>query len=132
MIANITTFFGASVPADRLRRRRAYRRGHWAERLASLALLAKGFRTVARRHKTRLGEVDLIARRGDLVLLVEVKARRDVQSGLDAITRTAERRIEAAGEMWLSRQPDYSRLSWRCDVVIVTPWRWPHHFVDVW
>ena len=40
------------------------------------ALMLKGYRIVARRHRTKLGEIDLIARRGDLVLIVEVKARR--------------------------------------------------------
>jgi putative endonuclease len=57
-------------------RRKAYRRGHRGEWLAALALMLKGYRILARRHRTKLGEIDLIARRGDLVLFVEVKARR--------------------------------------------------------
>ncbi|TIO58114.1 MAG: YraN family protein, partial [Mesorhizobium sp.] len=55
-------------------RRKAYRRGHRGEWLAALALMLKGYRILARRHRTKLGEIDLIARRGDLVLFVEVKA----------------------------------------------------------
>jgi Holliday junction resolvase-like predicted endonuclease len=55
------------------RRFKAYRRGHRGEWLAALALMAKGFRIVERRYRTKLGEIDLIARRGDLVLIVEVK-----------------------------------------------------------
>ena len=59
----------------RARRRRALRRGQRGEWLASLALMLKGYRIVARRHRTSLGEIDLIARRGDLVLIVEVQVR---------------------------------------------------------
>jgi len=92
-------------------RRKAYRRGHRGEWLAALALMLKGYRILARRHRTRLGEIDLIARRGDL----------------EAIAHGSERRIEAAADLWLSRQPDYGRLSARFDMVAVLPWRWPVH-----
>ncbi|CDX63121.1 conserved hypothetical protein [Mesorhizobium plurifarium] len=108
-------------------RRKAYRRGHRGEWLAALALMLKGYRILARRHRTRLGEIDLIARRGDLVLFVEVKARRTLIEAMEAIGRESERRIEGAADLWLSRQPDYGRLSMRFDMVAVLPWRWPVH-----
>ncbi|MEI9405227.1 YraN family protein [Mesorhizobium argentiipisi] len=108
-------------------RRKAYRRGHRGEWLAALALMIKGYRILARRHRTRLGEIDLIARRGDLVLFVEVKARRTLIEAMEAIGRESERRIEGAADLWLSRQPDYGRLSMRFDMVAVLPWRWPVH-----
>jgi putative endonuclease len=113
------------------KRRRAYRRGHRGEWLAAAALMAKGFRIVARRYKTRLGEIDLIARRGDLVLIVEVKARRTLQEAMDAIIYSSERRIEGAADLWLSRQPDCGRLSIRFDMVAVLPWRWPVHVENI-
>ncbi|MDG4893359.1 YraN family protein [Mesorhizobium sp. WSM4976] len=108
-------------------RRKAYRRGHRGEWLAALALMLKGYRILARRHRTRLGEIDLIARRGDLVLFVEVKARRTLIEAMEAIGRESERRIEGAADLWLSRQPDYGRLSMLFDMVAVLPWRWPVH-----
>lgn len=108
-------------------RRKAYRRGHRGEWLAALALMLKGYRILARRHRTKLGEIDLIARRGDLVLFVEVKARRTLIEAMEAIGRESERRIEGAADLWLSRQPDYGRLSMRFDMVAVLPWRWPVH-----
>ncbi len=58
--------------------------------------MLKGFRIVARRYRTKLGEIDLIARRGDLVLIVEVKARKTLIEAMDAIARESERRIEGA------------------------------------
>ncbi len=111
-------------------RRRAYRRGHLAEWLAAIALLVKGYRIVARRFKTKVGEVDLIVRKGDLIALVEVKARANEQTATDAVTATAARRIAAAGDIWLSRQKDAARLSIRCDIVAVVPYRLPRHFPD--
>ena len=113
--------------ADQRSRLNAYRRGHVAEWLAAGALMAKGFRIVALRYRTKLGEIDLIARRGDLVLIVEVKARRTLIEAMEAVARTSERRIEAAADLWLARQPDFGRLSVRFDMVAVLPWRWPVH-----
>jgi putative endonuclease len=113
------------------RRKAAYRRGHYSEWLAALALMMKGYRILERRYRTRLGEIDLIARRGDLVLIVEVKARRSLVDAMEAIARQSERRIEAAADIWLSRQPDYGRFSLRFDMVAVLPWRWPVHVENV-
>jgi putative endonuclease len=112
-------------------RRAAYRRGFRAEWFAALALLAKGYRIVALRYRTRLGEIDLIARRGDLVLIVEVKARATLVQAMEAIARTSERRIEAAADLWLAKQPDAARLSIRFDMVAVLPFRWPVHVAGI-
>jgi putative endonuclease len=111
-------------------RQRAERRGHWSEWLAAAALLLKGYRPVARRYRTRLGEIDLIVRKRDLVAFVEVKARKNEQSAIDAVTPMAARRIAAAGDLWLSRRPDAAKLSIRYDIVAVVPGRWPRHFPD--
>lgn len=116
-------------PADP-NRLKAFRRGHVSEYLAALYLLAKGYRIRAIRYRTKAGEIDIIARRGDLVVCVEVKARRDVDSAVFAVTGTAQRRIRAASEVWLARQPDAHRISLRYDIVAVRPWRLPRHFVD--
>ena len=113
------------------RRRKSYRRGHRGEWLAAAALMLKGYRILARRYRTRLGEIDLIARRGDLVLIVEVKARRTLVEAMEAVARESERRIENAADIWLSRQPDHARLSLRFDMVAVLPWRWPVHVENV-
>src|SRR3954469_9645606 len=108
----------------------AYRRGHRGEWRAALALIVKGYRIVARRYRTRLGEIDLIARRGDLVLIVEVKARPTLDEAMDAVGGMSERRIEAAADLWLMRQPDQGQLSLRFDMVAVLPRRWPVHVED--
>lgn len=109
---------GSDVAALKLRRK-AYRRGHSSEWLAAAALMLKGFRIVARRYRTRLGEIDLIARRGNLVLIVEVKARKTLMEAMEAIAYESERRIEGAADLWLMRQRDHAKRRcastwWRC------------------
>lgn len=113
------------------RRFAAYRLGHRGEWLAALALLVKGYRIVARRYRTKLGEIDLIARRGDLILIVEVKARPTLADAMEAIGRMSERRIEGAADLWLVKQRDYARLSLRFDMVAVLPRRWPVHVENI-
>lgn len=115
----------------RAARRRHERRGHRGEWLAALALRLKGYRIVARRYRTKLGEIDLIARRGDLVLVVEVKVRPTLIQAMEAVGRLNERRIEAAADLWLMRQPDHARLSMRFDMVAVLPRRWPVHVENI-
>ena len=119
----------ATDAGDR-RRLKALRRGYLAEYRAALCLLLKGYRIVAMRHRTKRGEIDIIARRGDLIACVEVKARRSAEAGVFAVTATAQRRIRAASDLWLAKQPDYNRLSVRYDIVTVTPWGWPRHLPD--
>ncbi len=114
------------------KRRQAYRRGHQAEWLAAIMLQLKGYRIAARRYKTPVGEVDLIARKKDLIVFVEVKARSSHQTALDSVNTTTQRRIDAAAMWWLGRQPDAGQLNWRFDVITVAPRRWPRHFTDVW
>jgi putative endonuclease len=54
----------------------AFRQGLSAENRAALLLIAKGFRIAARRLKTPVGELDIVARRRQVLLFVEVKAER--------------------------------------------------------
>lgn len=114
-----------------LKRQKNHRRGLRGEWLASLALMLKGYRIVARRYRTRLGEIDIVARRGDLVLIVEVKVRPSLVSAMEAIGHVNEKRIEAAADLWLMRQPDHARLSLRFDMVAVLPRKWPVHVPNI-
>ncbi|MCV0395003.1 MAG: YraN family protein [Rhizobiaceae bacterium] len=113
------------------RRHRAYRHGRRSEWLAAMALFLRGYRILALRHRTKLGEIDLIARRGDLIAIVEVKARPTLAEAMDAVAHGSQRRIEGAADLWLARQRDRARLSIRFDLVAVLPRRWPVHVENV-
>lgn len=116
---------------DKLARKQRFeRKGRRAEYLAALALVLKGYRIANMRYRTPVGEIDIVARKGDLIAFVEVKARRDLAAGVDAVSYPAQRRIAAAGEVFISRQSDSAQLSWRHDIVVVSPWAWPVHLKD--
>ena len=108
-------------------RRGAERRGHKGEMLAVWWLRLKGYRIVARRFKTKLGEIDIIARRRNVVAMVEVKARTTLPEAMDAIDHQTMRRIEAAGDLWLAKQRDYARINIRYDLIAILPKRLPVH-----
>ncbi|WP_112399645.1 YraN family protein [Rhizobium sp. WW22] len=115
---------------EKLKRQKAWRRGHVAEYLAAAFLMLKGYRILAIRHRTKLGEIDIVARKGDLAVFVEVKSRRGAQEAIDAVSFSSQNRIRAASDLWLARQPDFARLSQRYDIVAMLPGRWPQHFPD--
>ena len=117
-------------PERRGERQKAERRGRLSEWYAALYLLCHGYRILAIRFRSTAGEVDIIARRGDLVCFIEVKARGEIQGAIDAVSPHAQRRIRASADIWLSRQPDRDRLSQRFDIVAVLPFRLPRHFPD--
>lgn len=108
-------------------RRKAFRRGHMAEYVAAVWLMLKGYRILAMRYKTPLGEIDIIARKGKLIVCVEVKARKSFEQAVFAVSPSAQNRIRAASELWLSRQREGARLSLRYDIIAIVPLRLPRH-----
>jgi putative endonuclease len=116
---------GSGPRADR---QKALRRGQFSEYAAALFLVLKGYRIAAFRYRTKLGEIDIIARKGDLAIFVEVKARRDERGAVDAVSYAAQKRIRDASDLWLARQPANHLLSQRYDIVAVLPGRLPRHF----
>lgn len=88
---------------------------------------SQGFRILARRWKSPLGEIDLIARRRKLLIFVEVKARGHLADAEWSITPLQRRRIAAAAEVWLSLHPDEHILDIRFDAILVAPAQFPRH-----
>jgi putative endonuclease len=95
-------------------------------------LRLRGYRILARRYKTKLGEVDLIARRGAVLAAIEVKARADFDRAVESITLRQRQRITRALSHFLSGRPDLALLAARFDVMLVAPGRWPRHLIDAW
>ena len=109
------------------RRRGAHLFGLKAESIAALLLRLKGYRILARRFVVSGGEIDLIARKGDSIAFVEVKARDDLEQALLSISATKERRISRAARVWLARNPWAAGLTFRGDAVFIAPRRLPRH-----
>jgi putative endonuclease len=113
--------------APRPERQAAFRFGLSAESRAAAYLIAKGHRIVARRWRTPLGEVDIVARRGRLLVFVEVKARNSLDAAAEAVTDRQQRRIIGAAEAWLASHPGDIDCHIRFDAVLVVPGRIPRH-----
>lgn len=113
-------------------RQRAERLGRWAETLCVSRLRLTGHRIVARRFKSPLGEIDLIARHGSILAFIEVKARADHAAALFAVTPAQTRRIERAAMSFIARHPELALLDMRYDIMVVLPRRWPRHLPDAW
>ncbi|MFN0046744.1 MAG: YraN family protein [Sphingorhabdus sp.] len=109
----------------------AEKRGRQGEMMAAWFLRIQGWRIVGERVKTPRGEVDLIARRGKTVAFVEVKMRSKALDLASAIDAYRLRRVAAAAEILL---PKYGKgtENMQIDVILVAPWRWPHHLRNVW
>jgi putative endonuclease len=108
-------------------RRAANGQGDLAERAALLLLRLKFYSILARRYNIRGGEIDIVARRGDTIAFVEVKARPSLDEARVAITPEKRRRISRAARVWLAAHPYAAALTLRGDAVFVAPWRWPRH-----
>ena len=110
----------------------AHRAGLRAEFWASALLLAKGYRILARRLKTHVGEIDLIARRGKVLIFVEVKARGAMDSAVESLSLAQRERLRRAAELYLASRPQFSDFTIRFDMVLASPKRFPKHLIDAW
>jgi len=101
------------------RRQHAFKHGRGAEANARWLLCAKGYRVLARNFRHPLDEVDLIVRRGRLLIFVEVKFRADRDTGPYAVSPAQWRRISAGASGFVARHPHYAGLVWRFDLFVV-------------
>jgi putative endonuclease len=113
--------------APRPERVAAFRTGLSAESRAAALLLAKGYRIVARRFRSPVGEVDIVARRGRVLVFVQVRARARLDDAAWSVLPRQQRRIAAAAAAWLAQHPDDIESNIRFDVVLVAPGRLPRH-----
>ncbi|MEO6840010.1 MAG: YraN family protein [Bradyrhizobium sp.] len=107
----------------------AFRTGVSAEACAAAYLMAKGYRILARRFRTPFGEIDLVARRRNVVAFVEVKARATLDAAAYAVTPRQQRRIIDAAQAWLMAHPEHAEFDLRFDAMLIAPRRLPRHLL---
>lgn len=106
--------------------------GRRAETLCALLLMLKGYRILGFRVPTRLGEIDILAARGGILAVVEVKRRGDRAAALQAVTPEQRDRLRRAGAQIGAATPRLKGLSVRLDLIAIAPGGLPRHIPDAW
>lgn len=99
--------------------------------MAAIYLQLKGYQILERRFKTKSGEIDIIARRKDLLIAIEVKARKSAEQAKTSITRTAQNRIAKAAHIYIRQNKPVQTLGLRFDAIFVVGFKIIHE-PDFW
>jgi putative endonuclease len=104
--------------------------GRWAEQAALEYLADCGLTCLARNHRSRFGEIDLVMRDGEVLVFVEVRFRRDDRfgGGVESVTRAKRRRLLAAARHYLGQLRQARLPPCRFDVVSVSRPNYRPHF----
>ena len=97
--------------------------------------MAKGWRILALRLKTPGAEIDLLARKGRVLAVIEIKTRARLDDALAAVSAEQRSRLRRAGRQIAARFASGHRpqaLSVRLDLVALAPGRLPRHIADAW
>jgi putative endonuclease len=116
---------------------RARQDGRWAETLAVWRLRCTGYRILARNWRCALGEIDIIARKGTVLAIVEVKSRVELSGALAALSVRQQSRLVRAALAFQARRRDCLGLQLRFDVIAiggrgVRRHIWPQHIRQAW
>jgi putative endonuclease len=106
--------------------------GRRAEVLAAVWLMAKGYRILGFRLKTRQAEIDLLAVRGRVLAVVEVKRRTSLAAALETVTLDQRERLRRAGLALAAGRPQLSGAAVRLDLIALAPGKLPRHIPDAW
>jgi len=97
------------------------KQGQLGEERASRYLQHRGFAILDRNIRLGRGELDIVAKRGDLIVFVEVKAHKSRQASLLSMHPDKCSRLQSAAETWLSRHMNLAQCQCRFDLIILTP-----------
>ncbi|WP_419253129.1 YraN family protein [Caulobacter sp. ErkDOM-YI] len=106
--------------------------GRRAEVLAAAWLMLKGYRILGFRLPTPLGEIDLLAQRGAVLAVIEVKQRASLDDALDAVTFDQRARLRRAAAHIVQHRTALRNTTLRLDLIALAPGRWPRHLRDAW
>ena len=107
----------------------AFQTGLSAETRAAAFLMAKGYRILVKRFKTPYGEIDLVAKKRNLIAFIEVKARARLDDAAYAVTPRQQARIIDAAQGWLAAHPEHAEFDLRFDAVLIAPRSLPRHLL---
>ena len=98
-----------------------------AEWIAAVWLMLKGYQVLGFRLKTKGAEIDILARKGRILAVVEVKRRATTAAAMTAVKSAQLERLRAAGQAVLRQRPGLKGLILRVDTVALASGRFPRH-----
>lgn len=102
-----------------LKHKKAYNFGIFAEKIVLLYLFLKGYKILFWRYKTYFGEIDIIAKKGKMLAIIEVKARKSKAQIDEILSPKQISRIKNAVEFFLVKKPEFRSYIIRFDFVFV-------------
>ncbi len=106
--------------------------GRRGEVVAALLLMAKGYRILGFRLAATQGEIDLLALRGRILAVVEVKRRMTLETALEAVHVDQRDRLRRAAAAIVAGRPALRDATIRLDLIALAPGRLPRHIPDAW
>jgi putative endonuclease len=108
----------------------SWSKGIWAEGIASLYLQLKGYKILAKRYKTPVGEIDLIAFKKQILVFVEVKKRGSFDDAISSLQAKQRRRIEKTARFYMAKHPCDGEC--RFDMIAFGRSLKPKHLINAW
>src|ERR1700681_735729 len=99
------------------------------EARAAAYLMAKGYLILAKLFRAPYGEIDIVARKRNLLAFIEVKARASLDEAAYAVTQRQQARIIEAAQAWLMTHPEHAEFEIRFDAMLIAPRRLPRHLL---
>jgi len=103
------------------RARLSTQKGRQGEQQAVEFLQQQDYEILARNVRGGRGELDIVARKGDVLAFIEVKAHKERASSLQAVTEDKCARLRSAASAWLMKHTDIAWLQCRFDLIMVSP-----------
>ena len=117
---------------------KSYQFGIIAEFLAIAFLLLKGYKILKRRYKTYYGEIDIIAKKNQCLIAVEVKARKKliIKNGFlieEVLGKNQQKRISRSIMSFVkTNSKKYQNYNIRFDLIVICPYKVPLHLMGFW
>ena len=109
---------------------KARRSGRWAEVWAAVCLILKGYRVLGFRLKTLQAEFDILALRGRVLAVVEVKSRATMEAALEAVSFDQRQRRRSAGTALATSRRGLQGAAVRLNLLALAHGRFPRHVPD--
>lgn len=110
--------------------KKTYQFGLLAEKVAISFLQIKGYKILHHRFKTKFGEIDLIAQKGDFVIFIEVKARKKSTNIEEVLSQRQINRMKVAAQIFIDQNQPFQNHNFRFDFIEINSFFKPTHHIN--